>query len=60
MISSIIFVAFLIGSSTFFFINAKKIRRNILLGKDISIKDNKRANDEFKYVCIRFEVLLKT
>ena len=41
MISSIIFIALLIGSSTFFFINAKKIRRNILLGKDISIKDNK-------------------
>lgn len=41
MISSIIFVALLIGSSTFFFINAKKIRRNILLGKNISITDNK-------------------
>jgi len=41
MISSIIFIALLIGSSTFFYINAKKIRRNILLGKDISIKDNK-------------------
>lgn len=41
MISSIIFIALLIGASTYFFINAKKIRRNILLGKDISIKDNK-------------------
>jgi hypothetical protein len=41
MISSIIFIALLIGSSTFFYMNAKKIRRNILLGKDISIKDNK-------------------
>ncbi len=41
MISSIIFVALLICSSAFFFINAKKIRRNILLGKDISITDNK-------------------
>ncbi len=41
MVSSILFIALLIGSATFFFINAKKIRRNILLGKDISIKDNK-------------------
>lgn len=41
MISSIIFVVLLIGSSVFFYINAKKIRRNILLGKDISIKDNR-------------------
>ncbi len=42
MISSIIFAILLIGSSAFFFINAKKIRRNILLGKDISITDNKK------------------
>ena len=41
MISSIIFIALLIVSSTYFFINAKKIRRNILLGKDISITDNR-------------------
>ena len=41
MISSIIFIALLVVSSSYFFINAKKIRRNILLGKDISIKDNK-------------------
>jgi len=41
MVSSILFIALLIGSAAFFFINAKKIRRNILLGKDISIKDNK-------------------
>lgn len=41
MISSIIFSILLIGSSAFFFINVKKIRRNILLGKDISITDNK-------------------
>lgn len=41
MISSIIFVALLIAGSAFFFSNAKKIRRNILLGKNISIKDNK-------------------
>ena len=41
MISSIIFVAFFIAGTTFFSINAKKIRRNILLGKEISITDNK-------------------
>lgn len=41
MISSIIFVAFFIAGTTFFVINAKKIRRNILLGKNISITDNK-------------------
>jgi heterodisulfide reductase subunit C len=41
MISSIIFTIIFIISGTFFFINAKKIRRNILLGKDISINDNK-------------------
>lgn len=41
MVSSIIFIALLVGSATLFFINARKIRRNILAGKDISIKDNK-------------------
>lgn len=41
MISSIIFVALLIIGTTYFYINAKKIRRNILLGKDISITDRK-------------------
>jgi heterodisulfide reductase subunit C len=41
MVSSIIFIALLLGSATLFFVNARKIRRNILLGKDISIKDNK-------------------
>ena len=41
MISSIIFTIIFIISGTFFFINAKKIRRNILLGKDIPINDNK-------------------
>ncbi len=41
MISSIIFSIVFLASSIFFIINAKKIRRNILLGKDISIKDNK-------------------
>lgn len=43
MISSIIFVALLITGTTYFYINAKKNRRNILLGKDISITDNKGA-----------------
>lgn len=41
MVSSVIFVVLFLAGSAFFFINAKKIRRNILLGKDISIKDNK-------------------
>ncbi|MEI8136227.1 MAG: (Fe-S)-binding protein [Bacteroidota bacterium] len=36
MISSIIFSILLIGASAFFFINVKKIRRNILLGRDVS------------------------
>lgn len=42
MMSSILFIALLIGSSAFFIINAKTIRRNILLGKDIAITDHKR------------------
>jgi len=41
MISSIIFTIIFLASSLFFVKNAKKIRRNILLGKDISLKDNK-------------------
>lgn len=41
MISSIIFTVLLIGASTLFFINAKKIRRNILLGKDVNLTDNR-------------------
>ncbi len=41
MISIIIFGLLITLGSTLFFINAKKIRRNILLGKDIEIKDNK-------------------
>lgn len=41
MISSIIFALLLMGASVFFAINVKKIRRNILLGKDIPITDNK-------------------
>jgi heterodisulfide reductase subunit C len=41
MISSIIFSFLLISGSAFFYINAKKIRRNILLGRNIKINDNK-------------------
>lgn len=41
MISSIIFCIFFIGASSYFVINAGKIRRNILIGKNISITDNK-------------------
>ncbi len=41
IISIILFAILLIAGSTFFFLNSKKIRRNILLGKDISITDNR-------------------
>jgi heterodisulfide reductase subunit C len=41
MISSIIFALLLIGASGYFAINVKKIRRNILLGRDVSFADNK-------------------
>lgn len=41
MISIVIFALLITLGSTLFFINAKKIRRNILLGKDIEIRDNK-------------------
>ncbi len=40
MISSIIFCILLIGASVLFTINVKKIRRNILLGKNISLSGN--------------------
>jgi len=39
MISSIIFSLLLIAGSVFFAINVKKIRRNILLGRDIELPD---------------------
>ena len=39
MISSIIFCLLLIGATAFFYINAKKIRRNILIGKDVDRND---------------------
>ncbi len=41
IISIILFAILLIAGSTFFFLNSKKIRRNILLGKDISLTDNR-------------------
>ncbi len=41
IVSIILFAILLITGSTFFFLNSKKIRRNILLGKDISITDNR-------------------
>ena len=40
MISSVTFCVFFIVASVFFYTNAKKIRRNILLGKPVSISDN--------------------
>src|SRR6218665_550687 len=40
MISSIIFCILFLAGSGFFFINSKKIRRNILIGKNVSISDN--------------------
>jgi heterodisulfide reductase subunit C len=41
MISSIIFCVMLVGASAYFYMNAKKIRRNIFIGKDFSITDRK-------------------
>ncbi|MBS1635746.1 MAG: (Fe-S)-binding protein [Bacteroidetes bacterium] len=46
MISAIIFSALFIAGSAFFIVNARKIRRNILLGKSISIRDNR--SERFK------------
>jgi heterodisulfide reductase subunit C len=46
MISSLIFSALLIASVVFFVKNAKRIRRNILLGQDIEIKD--RSSERWK------------
>lgn len=40
MVSSIIFCLLLILASAFFYINVKKIRRNIFIGKDIEINDH--------------------
>jgi len=41
MISIIIFSVLFIGASAFFTINARKVRRNILLGRDVQINDKK-------------------
>lgn len=38
MISSVIFCTLLVGASALFYINIKKVRRNILLGKDVEVK----------------------
>ncbi len=46
MISSIIFILLAAASTAFFIWNAKKVRRNIFLGREIDLKDNssKRLN----------------
>ena len=41
MMASVAFTILFLASAIFFYLNAKKIRRNILLGKDISITDNR-------------------
>jgi len=41
MIASVIFILLLVSASGFFYINAKKIRRNIFIGKDFPITDNR-------------------
>lgn len=50
MISSIVFIILFLVSAVFFTINARKIRRNILLGKDVSIKDNR--GERFKIMIL--------
>ncbi len=42
MISSVIFIILFLASSAFFIYNAKKVRRNILLGKNIDLTDNRQ------------------
>ncbi len=42
-LANIIFILLLIAGFGLFFLNAKKIRRNILLGKDVNRSDNKAA-----------------
>lgn len=39
-IANIIFILLLLGASAWFFMNAKKVRRNILLGKELDRTDN--------------------
>src|SRR3954469_4880761 len=41
MISSVIFLVLFAAAVTFFTINVRKIRRNIFIGKDLAINDNK-------------------
>src|SRR3954469_3491960 len=41
MISSVIFLVLFAAAVTFFTINVRKIRRNIFIGKDFPITDNK-------------------
>src|SRR5687768_11495536 len=41
MVSSVIFCLLLAGAVTLFTINARKIRRNIFIGRDIDINDRK-------------------
>lgn len=40
MLSSIIFIAILIGGGAWFAMNVSKIRRNILLGREVQLNDN--------------------
>jgi heterodisulfide reductase subunit C len=46
MISSIVFILFSSAASVFFVINARKIWRNIMLGKDVDRSDN--SSERFK------------
>lgn len=41
MISSIAFIILFVAATAFFIYNARKVRRNILLGKDIDLSDNR-------------------
>jgi ferredoxin len=41
MISSIVFSILLVSASAFFYYNARKIRRNILIGRDVDLGGNK-------------------
>ena len=46
MISSIVFIILFIAGSALFTLNVRKVRRNILLGKDMNRKD--RFSERFK------------
>lgn len=50
MISSIIFILLFAAGSTLFFINVRKIRRNILLGRDVDRKGN--AGERWKIMTL--------